>query len=223
MGWGDDGVIAVPVDAYHRMTAASAAAVLARARAAHPERRIIGIVAAAGSTATGAFDPLDELADLAAREGLWLHVDAAHGGGVALSLGQRHKLARHRARRLGRVGRAQADDDAGADHGGAVQATAATPTKRSPSRRRICSPARRPRTPGGISVTRTLECTKRAMAIEVWSDPARPRRGAVRRCRRSPRRARRRARSPHRATPTTSSSRSIPSSTSSATATGRRE
>lgn len=50
------------------------------------------IAGAAGATSTGIIDPLDELADLAAEFGLWLHVDAAYGGGLALSEKYRGRL-----------------------------------------------------------------------------------------------------------------------------------
>lgn len=52
-----------------------------RAHGRHP----MMIVATAGSTSTGAIDPLPALADLAAAEDLWLHVDGAWGAGALLS------------------------------------------------------------------------------------------------------------------------------------------
>jgi aromatic-L-amino-acid decarboxylase len=43
------------------------------------------VVASAGTVTTGAFDPIDAIADFCAAEGLWLHVDGAYGALSALS------------------------------------------------------------------------------------------------------------------------------------------
>jgi glutamate/tyrosine decarboxylase-like PLP-dependent enzyme len=42
------------------------------------------VVATVGTTTLGTIDPVEPLAALAAREGMWLHVDAAWGGAVVL-------------------------------------------------------------------------------------------------------------------------------------------
>jgi L-2,4-diaminobutyrate decarboxylase len=54
---------------------------------------VIAVSAAACATPIGAFDPLHDIADVCARHNVWLHVDAAHGGALALSPKHRHLLA----------------------------------------------------------------------------------------------------------------------------------
>jgi len=89
MGLGSDHVLRVPEragvmdpDALERMLQGAKAGGLAP----------IAIAATAGSTATGLFDPLDRIADVAGRHGVWLHVDAAHGASFLLADSLRHLL-----------------------------------------------------------------------------------------------------------------------------------
>eukprot|EP00063_Salmo_salar_P070929 XP_014045764.1 PREDICTED: acidic amino acid decarboxylase GADL1-like [Salmo salar] len=48
--------------------------------------------ATAGTTVLGAFDPLEEIADICERHNLWMHVDACWGGGALMSKKHRYLL-----------------------------------------------------------------------------------------------------------------------------------
>jgi len=50
------------------------------------------VVATAGTTGTGAIDPLAQIADVCERQGLWLHVDACYGGAALLLDELRHRF-----------------------------------------------------------------------------------------------------------------------------------
>ncbi|XP_047146724.1 cysteine sulfinic acid decarboxylase [Hydra vulgaris] len=51
------------------------------------------VCATAGTTVLGAFDPINDIADICKKYGLWLHVDGAWGGGSLLSRKYKHLMA----------------------------------------------------------------------------------------------------------------------------------
>src|SRR5688572_3449160 len=49
------------------------------------EKRVMAVVATAGTTATGTFDDLEAVGSLCAERGIWMHIDGAHGASALLS------------------------------------------------------------------------------------------------------------------------------------------
>ncbi len=83
LGFPEEALRVVPSDERFRLQAEPVAAAIAEDRAAGLVP--FAISAVAGSTNTGSVDAVVDLADLAQREGLWLHVDGAYGGAARLS------------------------------------------------------------------------------------------------------------------------------------------
>lgn len=83
LGLGGRSVVAVAVDERFRMRPEALAASLDRLKG--EGRTVIAVVASAGSTATGAIDPLEPIAEACADRGVWLHVDGAHSGAHLVS------------------------------------------------------------------------------------------------------------------------------------------
>jgi len=83
VGLGRSALRALPTDADFRIRLDALEEAIAedRKRGIRP-MCIVGIF---GTTNTGALDPVRELRAIADREGMWLHVDAAYGGGMLLS------------------------------------------------------------------------------------------------------------------------------------------
>ncbi len=83
MGWGEDGVVQVPVDDNYRMRTPAMEEALLQCQSNGID--VLGIIGSAGSTATGRIDPLNEVADFCQKHDLWFHVDAAHAGAFIFS------------------------------------------------------------------------------------------------------------------------------------------
>ncbi|MET8633335.1 lysine decarboxylase DesA [Streptomyces sp. NPDC004680] len=91
LGLGPDAVVSVPVGPDKRMRTVALARELERC--ARDGLVPMAVVATAGSTDFGSIDPLPEIAELCARSGVWMHVDAAYGCGLLASLRNRDRLA----------------------------------------------------------------------------------------------------------------------------------
>lgn len=77
-GLGDAVIRYVPMDGRFRMDAEALRVQVEQDKTAG--LRPFLVVASAGTTDTGAMDPLDAIADVAEEHGMWFHVDAAYGG-----------------------------------------------------------------------------------------------------------------------------------------------
>jgi glutamate/tyrosine decarboxylase-like PLP-dependent enzyme len=84
LGMGRSNLCLIPSDDHFRMPAGELEAAISRDRRAG--RQAIAIVASAGTVATGAIDPLPELAQIARANDLWLHADGAYGALAALAV-----------------------------------------------------------------------------------------------------------------------------------------
>jgi aromatic-L-amino-acid decarboxylase len=83
LGFRADQVRVLPTDARFRMRADVLAAAVQADEGAGRQPLFVG--ATAGTTNTGAIDPLPELAAFCRARGLWLHVDGAYGGFAMLT------------------------------------------------------------------------------------------------------------------------------------------
>lgn len=82
LGIGRAGTRRIPTDAEFRMDAAALEAAIREDAAAG--MRPFCVVATAGTTSTTSIDPVPAIAEICARHGVWLHVDAAYGGAAAV-------------------------------------------------------------------------------------------------------------------------------------------
>jgi L-2,4-diaminobutyrate decarboxylase len=91
LGIGTSRVIRVKLDCQRRMDVGHLEDTLRDLQA--KGQPVVAVVACACSTPIGAFDRLVDVADVCRRFGVWLHVDAAHGGAACLSPTYRHLVA----------------------------------------------------------------------------------------------------------------------------------
>jgi L-2,4-diaminobutyrate decarboxylase len=83
MGWGDEGIIKIPVDENFIMKNN-----LLEQHLQHAEKQgiqVLGVVGSAPTTSTGKYDKLKGIGEFCKLHNLWFHIDGAHGGPAVFS------------------------------------------------------------------------------------------------------------------------------------------
>src|SRR5262249_36564599 len=164
-GLGGSGVFSTPVDERFRLRPEALPETLAIAEGTG--RHVFAVVASAGSTSTGAFDPLEPVAEFCRQRGLWFHVDGAHGASAVPSPTDAHPP--------GGIGRA--DSLVWDAHKMMLLPALVTAVLFRDGRRSYEAFSQRADyllRQGGHGewwnpAHRTLECTKRMMGLELWA------------------------------------------------------
>jgi aromatic-L-amino-acid decarboxylase len=82
LGLGEENIQRVPTDAEFRMDVAALRAMIERDLA--EKYKPLAAVATVGTTSTASVDPVPKIAEICREHKMWLHVDAAYGGGFAI-------------------------------------------------------------------------------------------------------------------------------------------
>ncbi|TWT41648.1 L-2,4-diaminobutyrate decarboxylase [Thalassoglobus neptunius] len=91
LGLGTENCLKAKLDPLRRIDPQALDEQLAQLR--KDNRPILAVSAAACATPIGAFDQLNDIADVCRRHDVWMHVDAAHGGAVSMSKRHRHLIS----------------------------------------------------------------------------------------------------------------------------------
>jgi L-2,4-diaminobutyrate decarboxylase len=163
LGLGTDQVLTVPVDSKRRMDPKALENILDKAERENFD--VFCIVGTAGTTPTGAFDPLREIGVIANKRKIWFHVDGAHGASVLFSAQYRNftdgiELAdsvtwdAHKLLFVPSLSTFLFFKEKASSHTAFQQDAPYLRTDRSEDY---------------DSITRTVECTKRSLALSLWS------------------------------------------------------
>lgn len=163
MGFGRDAIIPIASDGNFRMSVADLKSQFQKSKA--NGKRVLAVVASASSTATGAYDPLEDIGRFCQAENLWFHIDGAHGAAAILSDKYRELLK----------GAELADSLVWDAHKMSLMpalVTAVIFRKDEDSYKAFAQDAPYLLDEGDIrsfnQAERTLECTKRMMALKVY-------------------------------------------------------